>query len=105
MATTRKASVSLFGVESEFRPIEVDSLQGSGNIKITDRVKFNFNYTQDTWSGATPIATAPLDLRGNRTVSPNARHRGDADHQWRFIFRLESESAEDGRFREINRRS
>jgi hypothetical protein len=61
----------LFGVESEFRPIEVDSLQGSGNIKITDRVKFNFNYTQDTWSGATPIATAPLDLRGNRTVSPD----------------------------------
>jgi hypothetical protein len=61
----------LFGVESEFRPIEVDSLQGSGNIKITDRVKFNFNYTQDTWSGATPIATAPLDLRGNRTLSPD----------------------------------
>jgi hypothetical protein len=61
----------LFGVESEFRPIEVDSLQGSGNIKITDRVKFNFNYTQDTWSGATPIATAPLDLRGNRTISPD----------------------------------
>lgn len=61
----------LFGVESEFRPIEVDSLQGSGKINITDRVKFNFNYTQDTWSGATPIATAPLDLRGNRTVSPD----------------------------------
>jgi hypothetical protein len=61
----------LFGVESAFRPIEVDSLQGSGNIKITDRVKFNFDYTQDTWSGATPVATAPWELRGNRTASPN----------------------------------
>ena len=61
----------LSGVKSEFRPIEVDSLQGSGNLKITDRVKFNFNYIQDTWSGATPIATAPLDMRGNRTVSPD----------------------------------
>jgi hypothetical protein len=61
----------LFGVESEFRPIEVDSLQGNGKINITDRVKFNFNYTQDTWSGATPIATAPWELRGNRTAGPN----------------------------------
>lgn len=61
----------LFGVESEFRPIEVDSLQGSGRINITDRVKFNFDYTQDTWSGATPIATAPWELRGNRTAGPN----------------------------------
>jgi hypothetical protein len=57
----------LYGVESKFRPITVDTLQGSGNIKITDRTKFTFNYTQDTWSGATPIATAPLDLRGNST--------------------------------------
>lgn len=57
----------LYGVESAFRPITVDTLQGSGNIKITDRIKFTFNYTQDTWTGATPIATAPLDLRGNST--------------------------------------
>ncbi|MGR9037819.1 MAG: DUF3570 domain-containing protein, partial [Gammaproteobacteria bacterium] len=60
---------NLYGVESEFRPITVDTLQGSGNIKITDRTKFTFNYTQDTWTGATPIATAPLDLRGNSTLN------------------------------------
>jgi hypothetical protein len=57
----------LFGVESKFRPITVDTVQGSGNLKLTDRVRFTFNYTQDTWTGATPIATAPLDLRGNST--------------------------------------
>ncbi|MEC4748388.1 DUF3570 domain-containing protein [Methylomicrobium sp. Wu6] len=62
----------LYGVESAFRPITVDTLQGSGNIKVTDRTKFTFNYTQDTWSGATPVATAPLDFRGNSTInSPN----------------------------------
>lgn len=58
----------LFGVESKFRPIEVDTLQGTGSLKLTDRIKFAFNYAQDTWSGATPIATAPLDMRGNRTT-------------------------------------
>ncbi|MBK8816322.1 MAG: DUF3570 domain-containing protein, partial [Methylococcaceae bacterium] len=40
-------------------PIEVDSLHGSGRFTLTDRVKFAFNYTQDTWSGATPLGTAP----------------------------------------------
>lgn len=58
----------LFGVESQFHPIEVDTLQGSGNVKLADRIKFYFNYQQDTWSGATPIVTAPLEMRGNRTT-------------------------------------
>ena len=40
-------------------PIEVDSVHGSGRFTLTDRIKFAFNYTQDTWSGATPIGTAP----------------------------------------------
>ncbi len=49
----------LFGVQSAFDPIEVDSLLGSGSVTLFDRLKFAFNYVQDTWSGATPIATAP----------------------------------------------
>ncbi len=61
----------LYGVVSDFNPIQVDTLQGTGNIKLTDRIKFLFNYTQDTWSGATPIATAPWDFRGNRPTSPD----------------------------------
>jgi hypothetical protein len=56
----------LFGVKSRFKPIEVESLQGSGRIKLADRIKFAFNYIQDTWGGATPIATAPLSFQGNR---------------------------------------
>lgn len=56
----------LAGVNSRFNPIEVDTIQGSGKIRLSDRIKFAFNYTQDTWSGATPIATAPLSFGGNR---------------------------------------
>jgi hypothetical protein len=42
-------------------PIEVASVHGSGRFTLTDRVKFAFNYIQDTWSGATPIGTAPVE--------------------------------------------
>ncbi len=56
---------NLSGVKSRFSPITANSLSGSTNIKITDRVKFGFSYEQDTWSGATPIATAPLAFGGN----------------------------------------
>lgn len=55
----------LFGAQSNFNPIEVESLQGTGKFKLTDRVKFAFNFVQDTWSGATPITTMPLAFGGN----------------------------------------
>ncbi len=51
---------------NKLNPIEVDSLHGSTRITLTDRVKFAFNYTQDTWSGATPVATAPSVSGSNR---------------------------------------
>ncbi len=47
-----------------FNPIEVDSLHGSSRISLTDRVKFAFNYLQDTWGGATPTATMPFVAEG-----------------------------------------
>ncbi len=59
----------LFGEPSIFDPIQVDSLHGSGGVTLFDRVKFYFNYLQDTWSGATPIATAPLAFAGNRSIA------------------------------------
>ena len=46
-------------------PIEVDSVHGSGRFTLTDRIKFAFNYTQDTWSGATPLGTAPVVAQVN----------------------------------------
>ena len=58
---------NLFGAQSNFNPIEVESLQGSAKFKLTDRIKFAFNYVQDTWGGATPIATLPLAFEGNHS--------------------------------------
>ena len=52
----------LFGVESKFDPILVDSLHGSASLTLFDRLKFFANYVQDTWSGATPIATVPQEF-------------------------------------------
>ncbi|NOS75365.1 MAG: DUF3570 domain-containing protein [Methyloglobulus sp.] len=52
-------------VPQNLNPIEVDSVHGSARITLTDRVKFAFNYLQDTWSGATPIGTAPGNANGN----------------------------------------
>jgi hypothetical protein len=55
-----------------FDPIEVDSLHGHANISLTDRVKFAFNYIQDTWAGATPAATVPFSTgMGNQAVIKN----------------------------------
>lgn len=48
-----------------FNPIEVDSIYGHGLFSLTDRVKFAFNYIQDTWGGATPVSTAPAAFGGN----------------------------------------
>lgn len=56
----------LFGVNSRFDPIAVNSLLGSSKVRLSDRLKAAFNYTQDSWSGATPIATAPLSFSGNK---------------------------------------
>jgi len=57
---------SISKLPNNLNPIEVDSLHGSSRISLTDRIKFSFNYTQDTWSGATPVGTAPAIVRGNR---------------------------------------
>jgi Protein of unknown function (DUF3570) len=48
-----------------FNPIEVDSINGHGSFSLTDRVKFAFNYVQDTWGGATPVSTLPAAFGGN----------------------------------------
>lgn len=59
----------LYGVASKFDPISVETLHGSAKLTLVDRLKFAFNYTQDTWSGATPITTAPLVFATNRPSS------------------------------------
>jgi Protein of unknown function (DUF3570) len=55
-------------------PIEVDSLHGSARVTLTDRVKFAFNYLQDTWSGATPLGTAPASSGAHRFNNFNGQY-------------------------------
>lgn len=62
---------NLFGVPQSLKPITADVLHGSGNFSLTDRTKFSFGYTQDTWSGATPITISPLVANGNRPILSN----------------------------------
>lgn len=61
----------LHGIQSLYDPIEVDSFITGGRITPYDRLHFAFEYLQDTWSGATPITTAPLVLGGNRPTDPD----------------------------------
>ncbi|TYP94583.1 MULTISPECIES: DUF3570 domain-containing protein [Nitrosomonas] len=63
---------NLYNIHSNLKPITVDVVHGSGNFTFYDRVKFSFNYTQDTWSGATPVTTAPLVANGNRPILQNS---------------------------------
>ncbi|MBK8816773.1 MAG: DUF3570 domain-containing protein [Methylococcaceae bacterium] len=56
-------------IPSRRNPIEVDSLHGSARISLSDRVKFAFNYTEDTWSGATPIGSAPTSTSAHHSTS------------------------------------
>ncbi len=51
-----------YGLSNQFQPIRVDSLNSTGTVKLSDRIKLGFNYIQDTWSGATPITTAPIGM-------------------------------------------
>ena len=66
---------NLYNVQNNRNPIEVDSLLGRAKISLSDRIKFAFNYTQDTWSGATPVTTAPLVSGGNRAIQADTATR------------------------------
>ncbi|MBK8162153.1 MAG: DUF3570 domain-containing protein [Gammaproteobacteria bacterium] len=59
----------LAGADSMFDPIEVDSFHTGVNFTPGDRLKGTVKFTEDAWSGATPVATAPLSAHGNRVTT------------------------------------
>jgi hypothetical protein len=65
-------------VPNVFAPITVDSIHVQGKTLFRDRWRFTANYSEDTWSGATPIATAPAGFGGNNLfiASGNPLHSG-----------------------------
>jgi hypothetical protein len=72
----KESSRNLYGVPSAYNPIEVDNLTGSGSLTLFDRWKFAFNFIQDTWSGATPITSAPMALGSNNYPANNPNLTG-----------------------------
>jgi hypothetical protein len=65
------------------KPLQADSLSLGMHGSVTDRVTFGLNYTQDTWSGATPVTTVPhaaiTDQLFSGASSPTA-YSTDATH-------------------------
>jgi hypothetical protein len=61
---------NLYNVPNNVKPIQVDSIEAGARTSLTDRLKFSFKYTEDTWSGATPIYTAPLTFGANNGIGP-----------------------------------
>lgn len=53
------------GLTSRYKPIHSDSLQTRAYFTSTEGIGVTLNYAQDTWSGATPIATAPAQMHAN----------------------------------------
>lgn len=59
----------LQGLTSKFAPIQVESILGQAQFSLTDEFSLALNLSQDTWSGATPAATAPSSAHGNRLAT------------------------------------
>ncbi len=64
--------------QNNLKPVTADSEHGYTRFRLSDRVRFAFNYTQDVWSGATPWFTAPV---GNFMVAGNAHSVTGASYQ------------------------
>ena len=62
----------LYNVPNTRKTISADTFHLSSQISLKDRIKFAFDYTQDTWSGATPVTTSPLVAGGNNPVFENS---------------------------------
>lgn len=87
------------GLKSQYNPLHVDNIAGSALLTFSDRWKFGFNYQQDTWSGATPVASAPNALGGNNPnvagASPLIRGNGTMLYDRKLTpYRLNTETAE-----------
>nr|WP_305888632.1 DUF3570 domain-containing protein [Methylomonas sp. SURF-2] len=63
---TSEFGYDLKKIPNNFAPITVDSLHVQGKTLLRDRWRFTANYSEDTWSGATPVATAPAGFGGNK---------------------------------------
>ena len=60
------------GLQSQYHPLEVNNIEGNAIVNLDDHWKFAVGYAQDTWSGATPVTSAPNALGGNNPTAAGA---------------------------------
>jgi hypothetical protein len=63
-----EGSRSLYTARSNLAPLHADTLRLSGSHALGDTQALRFAVSQDTWSGATPVSTAPLAAAPNRAI-------------------------------------
>lgn len=63
-----EAARPLAGMPKQLQPLSANTLRVSSNTALPDGRSLLLNYTQDTWSGASPITTAPAVAQGNRPI-------------------------------------
>lgn len=63
---------NLFGGVNDLNPIEVEGIYGRAKISLSDRIKFGFNFTQDTWGGATPRINTPIAAENTQEIVASA---------------------------------
>ncbi len=61
----------LIDVSSSLDPLAIEVFKATTSLQLGARLGFNLSYTQDTWTGATPVTTAPLASRPNRAILAN----------------------------------
>ncbi|MCB1670804.1 MAG: DUF3570 domain-containing protein [Gammaproteobacteria bacterium] len=61
----------LINVKSGREALNVEVLHLDGRVELPAGRFITYSYTQDTWSGATPVATAPLAADVNRPILQN----------------------------------
>jgi len=61
----------LISNQSGLKPISVEVTGAMGSYNLGNRWRLNYKIAQDVWSGATPVATAPLAFQGNRPILRN----------------------------------
>lgn len=68
----RESRRALAGLPHSATPLRADSLQLQGSRVLDGRHTLQLGWMQDTWSGATPVTTAPAVAQGNRAVQAGA---------------------------------
>jgi hypothetical protein len=64
----------LYGAPNTLEPLQADTLRLSGSHTFGDVRALSFALSQDTWSGATPVSTAPLAAEPNRAILRDGAH-------------------------------